>query len=265
MFRFHTRPLRVCRRPDGVTQLAVRPGLWPGVRVALLPGVIRTAHLALLAALAIDTGCAAGVLPPSRTDVGTTVIAGSGQIESGLRFSTGAHLASGSIRRDAPLDIGAGYVFQRVARSPVSSEARALASAGAGPVEDAGDADDHADAQGAYVEFAHTIDRGSGHRSWMGARGEILARDAADGVHTSAGAYARLAWELFTPSRGAGVYAEGCGAGAGFAYGTAGLGLFVEAGTQFTEGERAAFVATAGLSLRLPLVGGFAFNLCPHC
>ena len=64
----------------------------------------------------------AGALPPSRTDFGTTVISGEGEMQSGFRFSTGAHLASGTTRRDFPVDVGAGYVYERLARPPASAQ-----------------------------------------------------------------------------------------------------------------------------------------------
>ena len=43
-------------------------------------------------------------------------------MQSGLRFSTGAHLASGTMRRDFPVDVGAGYVYERLARPPESAD-----------------------------------------------------------------------------------------------------------------------------------------------
>jgi hypothetical protein len=199
----------------------------------------------------------AGVLPPSRTDVGTTLIVQDGEMASGVRFSTGAHLASGSTRRDVPLDVGAGYVFERVEAAP-GQEAMTL---------DAGDrtAGPRVDAHGVYVEAAHVIARARGHRSWLGARGEVLSWQTAEGRQVSAGGYARLAWELFGPSEGGGTFTSRCGGGAGFSYGSAGLGLFVESGVEWREEAEAAFVATAGLSVRLPIIGGFAFDLCPRC
>ncbi len=42
------------------------------------------------------------------------------------------------------------------------------------------DADDARDLHGGYLDFAYTISRGSGHRSWLGARGELLFRGAPD-------------------------------------------------------------------------------------
>jgi hypothetical protein len=186
------------------------------------------------------------------------MIAQDGRMVSGFRVSTGAHLASGFKRRDIPFDVGAGYVFERIDADVAPEELAMSANGGETPT-------DHVDAHGAYVEAAHVLSRGSAHRSWLGARGEVLTRETADGRRVSAGAHARLAWELFGPSEGGGTFTTRCGGGAGFAYGSAGIGLFVESGAQWIEEEETAFVATAGLTLRLPLIGGFAFDLCPRC
>jgi len=229
--------------------------------------VPRTALVALAAAAVLSSaGCAAGLLPPSRTDLGSTVITDGGQLASGFRFSTGVHLASATLRRDVPLDVGAGYVFERFGAASSSGEAVSRRAGGPGDVNGADGADiDHADAHGGYLEVAHTVDRGRGHRAWLGARGELLARQTPDGRHATAGAFGRVAWEVFSTGQGGGTFSSGCGGGAGFARGAVGLGLFVESGAQWTAEQSTAFVATAGLSLRLPLLGGFIFDLCPSC
>ncbi len=206
----------------------------------------------------------AGALPPSRTDIGTTIIAAEGEMSSGFRFSTGAHLASGVTRRDFPVDVGAGYVYERLARSPESSESRDL-SAGdrMGETRAAAGTDD---LHGGYLDVAYTISRGRGHRSWLGARGELLMRNGLDEDSRVAGAYARVAWELFKPSHGLfGGFSDGFNGGVGVSSGSAGLGLFLEAGAQRGEDDQSAFVATAGLSVRLPFLAGVFFDLCPRC
>ena len=222
---------------------------------------------ALVALALLGSGCAAGALPPSRTDVGSTMIAGSGHMASGLRLTTGAHLASGTVNRDIPLDVGAGYVYERMGHPTTSGPAasQSLALTGAGSTGRSKPLDDHVDAHGAYLEVAHVIGRSQAHRSWLGARGEVLLRQSPEGRRPAAGAYARAAWELFAPRQGAGGFTSECGGGAGVAYGSLGLGLFVESGAQWTEDLGTAFVATAGLSVRLPFLAGFAFDLCPRC
>lgn len=206
----------------------------------------------------------AGVIPPSRTDVATTVIADRGQVTSGLRFSTGAHLASGVLRRDFPVDVGVGYVYERFESAP-SPEAVAMRQTEPPTSGDAG-ARRIDDAHGGYLEASHVVDRGQAHRTWLGVRGEVLGRQTDDGRRAEVGGYARLAWEIYASGEGAGSWSDRCGGGAGFSHGTSALGLFVESGAQWVgDEEGAAFVAMAGLSVRLPLFGGFVFNLCPKC
>jgi hypothetical protein len=216
--------------------------------------------------LILQTGClVAGALPPSRTDIGTTVIAGDGEMESGIRFSTGAHLASGTTRVDFPVDIGAGYVYERLARPPASAVRDGAAShVSSAPMTDL---DDARDLHGGYLDAAYTFSRGAGHRSWIGARGELLFRAAPDVDTRVAGVYARAAWELYKPGEGGfgGFTSRGVGGGVGVSHGTAGLGLFLEAGARRGEGDESAFVATAGLSVRLPFLAGLFFDLCPKC
>jgi hypothetical protein len=224
--------------------------------------------IALPALLLLPAGCIGGVLPPSRTDIGETVIADGGRVASGLRVTTGAHVASASLRRDTRFDIGAGYVYERVgAELPPASGAVQSAPGGAGaagPTMDEG-LDGVAEAHGGYFDVSHTFARGRSHRSWLGARGEVLARETPDGTRPAAGVYARAAWELFTLGEGVGGSAEGCTVSGGYARGTAGLGLYVESGAQWTADQETAFVATAGLTVRLPLLAGFAVSICPHC
>ena len=113
------------------------------------------------------------------------------------------------------------------------------------------DLDDARDLHGGYLDVAYTLSRGHGHRSWIGARGELLFRGAPDVDSRVAGVYARAAWELFKPSEGlfGGFTSRGFGGGAGVSRGTSALGLFIEAGAQRGENDESAFVATAGLSV----------------
>jgi hypothetical protein len=228
--------------------------------------MVRLALIALALAPSLTAGCVAGALPPSRTDVGELAIAGGGRLASGLRVATGAHWASGAMSRDTSLDVGGGYVYQRIAADDLGPPdlAAGAATSVRGPVDGEMRPARYVEWHGGYLEVAHTIERSGAHRSWLGARGELLLQ-APDARRATVGGYARAAWELFSPREGAGVFAEGCGGGAGVAHGTLGLGVYVESGAQWSEDQGTAFVATAGLSLRLPFVAGFAFDLCPHC
>lgn len=211
----------------------------------------------LLVAAAAQTGCAAvaGVVPPSRTEFGSTVIADGHNPTTGIRFATGAHLASGQTRRNAKWDVGGGYVFERLGAQPVAAETDGAAPAGyhggAEPI-------DHVDAHGGYVDVAHALESSHSHRSWLGMRGETLVQNAPDGPRLVNGVYARVAWELYGTGQGAGATSDHKGIGYGFAYGAWALGLYAESGYRFVEHEQPAFVAMGGLSLRLPVFGGFA-------
>jgi hypothetical protein len=219
----------------------------------MLPSLGLTA--ALLAAAASQLGCAAiaGVVPPSRTEIGSTVIADGANPTTGLRFATGAHLASGQTRRDAKLDVGVGYVYERVG-APVAAE---MDTGGYHVEPEAAPLCAH----GGYVEVARALESSYTHRSWIAARGEMLSQGTVDGGRRMVnGAYARLAWEVYSTGAAAGGGSDPKVVSAGFAYGAVALGLYVESGYRAVEGERAAFVATGGLSLRLPVFGGFAIG-----
>lgn len=226
--------------------------------------------VALPAMILVQAGCVAGVLPPSRTDVGGTVIANGGRVASGLRVATGAHVASASLTHDTSFDVGAGYVYERIgdelsAGAAPQGPGLGLSSApGAGMIDPAAP-HPFMEAHGGYFDVGHTLERGRSHRSWLGARGEVLARKTPDGTRAAAGAYGRAAWELYSPHEGVGASAEGCAVGAGYARGTVGLGLYVEAGAQWSEDQETALVATAGLTVRLPLLAGFVVSFCPGC
>ena len=202
------------------------------------------------------SGCAAiaGVVPPSRTEVGSTVIADGPNPSTGFRFSTGAHLASGQTRRNAKIDVGAGYVFERLGAAPPAEgemDGAVTHQSGAQPI-------DHIDAHGGYVDVAHALESSHSHRSWLGVRGETLVQNAPEGHRLVNGVYARLALELYGTGQGAGATSDHKGVGYGFAYGAWALGLYAESGYRFVEQEQPAFVAMGGLSLRLPVFGGFA-------
>jgi len=218
------------------------------------------ARTALSLFIASLSACAAGVVPPSRTEIGSTVIAGSGQPQSGLRVATGAHLASGQTARDRNLDLGVGVVYERLAAPPAASEARALG--GTAPME--GEAPEAIESRGSYLDAAAVLERGGWHRTWIGARTEVMRQEGPDGGRAVGATFARIAWETYAPVKAAGADSSGGSFGAGFAYGAVALGLFVESGVRYAEGERPAFIAIGGMSLRMPWMGGFAFDLTPR-
>jgi hypothetical protein len=218
------------------------------------------ARTALVMFIATNGACAAGVLPPTLTDVGSTVIASDGHMQSGLRVASGAHLASGQTARDRNVDAGIGVVYERLAAPSVAgSEARAL---GGTTGEDAGP--DVIEARGSYVDAAAVMQRGGSNRTWIGARSELMKQDGPDGGRVVGTTMARISWEAYGPVKAAGADSSGSTFGAGFAYGAFAMGLFVESGVRYAEGERPAFIAIGGMSLRMPWMGGFAFDLTPR-
>lgn len=248
-----------------MTRWASRPRMAsPGFRVwcaSCFPPDSMPARTALVILVAIQGACAAGIVPPSLTEVGSTVIAGDGRMDSGLRVSTGTHLASGQTARDRNLDVGAGVVYERLAAPAAGSESRALG--GAAPM-DAGEAPEAIEARGSYIDAAAVVQRAGWHRTWIGARTELMRQEGPDGGRAVGATFARVSWETYAPVKAAGADTSGSTVGAGFAYGAFAMGLFVESGVRYAEGERPAFVAIGGMSLRMPWLGGFAFDLTPR-
>ncbi len=215
---------------------------------------------ALLLSAATQWACMAGIVPPGRTEVGTTVIADGGRPQNGIRFATGAHLASGQTARDRNLDVGAGVVYERLAAPVAGSEERALGDASTA----ASQAPEFIDSQGSYLDVAGVMQRGRSHRTWIGARTELMRQAGKEGSRAIGATFARIAWEAYAPVKAAGSGGDGGAFGAGFAYGAFALGLFMESGVRYAEGEKPAFVAIGGMTLRTPWLGGFAVDLTPR-
>jgi len=199
------------------------------------------------------TGCVAGVLPPSRTDIGTAMEQGaSGEVRTGVRASTGMHWASATLNEEEAYDVGVGYVYEQLeaAGGDISQPSSQHAS-------------DSVNRQGAYISAAHLLSNNpkENYRTWLGVRAEYLHAAEDDGGATF-GVLARGTWEIFGAGQGSGGFSDSCGGAAGFAYGTTAIGLYLEGGARRNGESEASFVATAGVSMRLPLLGGFAFNLC---
>ncbi len=198
--------------------------------------------------------CVAGVLPPSRSDIGTTIQQPDGELRTGLRISTGAHLASATLNKEEPYDVGIGYVYERAEASGKDVTMKA-------PVE--GGAQGARTSQGVYLSAAHllSLNLKEHHRTWLGMRAEYLHASEEDGG-PSVSLLARGTWEIFGVGEGAGGFSDSCGGGAGFAYGTTALGVFLEGGARRSLEGEASVVATAGISVRLPFLGGLAYNVC---
>lgn len=217
--------------------------------------VLRFAVLrfAVTSALALGAaGCIAGALPPTRSDIGTTMQQPKGELRTGVRMSAGAHLASGTLNAAQKYDVGVGYVYESV-------------EAGG---RDIGDAATHGTApqtsHGAYLSAARLVSNQlrENHRTWLELRVEFL-RSSEAGAQDSVGVLARGTWEIFGAGEGGGGFSDNCGGGAGYAVGTTALGLYIEGGPRRTFENKGSFSATAGVSVRLPFLFGFAYNLCP--
>lgn len=200
--------------------------------------------------------CVAGGLPPSVTDVGSTVQAPTGELRTGLRFSSGAQWASATTRADQDFDVGIGYVYERI-----EGEAGDIRDQSSGDYE----LDGVRSSQGAYLSFSGVLARNpvEHHRTWLGVRAEFLHASEADGG-PSLNLLARGSWEIFGPAVGAGGTSDACGLAVGAAYGTIGLGVYLEAGARRSLEGEAAFVSTAGVSLRLPALWGMGAGWCSN-
>lgn len=208
--------------------------------------------IALFVVGALGSGCYAFALPPSRTDFGTTAIdPGTGRV-TGVKLTTGVHTASARYDRPARTDVGAGYVYEgtRPAPQPMPVSARPE-----------GPRDDEAldDAHGAYLELSRAVQMSRHHRTWLGLRSEALWHDSGQ---RSLGVSSRLSWELFGASNGSGSRSTRCGFVAGTWTGTSAFGAFVETGARAREGAPTELVATAGLTVRLPLLFAMGMDLC---
>lgn len=176
-----------------------------------------------------------------------------GEFRSGVRVSTGAQWASATIDEDQDFDVGVGYVYEHI---DAQDDIRQQVS---GPNA----ADGARTSQGAYLSFAKILSSNvrDHHRTWLGIRAEYLHASDEDGG-PSMNLLARANWEVFGPAVGAGGSSDSCGAVVGAAYGTAGIGLYLEGGARRSLEGEASFVSTAGISLRLPSVWGMGIGWC---
>ncbi len=167
-------------------------------------------------------------------------------------MSTGAHLGSATLNEEQDYDVGIGYVFEQVEESGGDITEKRAASPGGARTS-----------HGAYISAAKLLTNNlrENHRTWLGVRAEYLNASAVDGGD-SVSLLARTTWEVFGAGEGAGAQSDSCGGAGGYAYGTSALGIYLEGGARRSISNEASFAATAGISVRLPFVFGFAYNLC---
>jgi hypothetical protein len=99
---------------------------------------------------------------------------------------------------------------------------------------------------GAYLELAHTLNKGSFWRTWASGRGEYLASTAFGEDRTGFGASGRLSAELYVS--GVGIEPRGV------FLGTYAIGVYVEAGVRQVAPDLSPFAVSGGLTFRTPLV-----------
>jgi hypothetical protein len=185
-----------------------------GPRVAKHPGV----RLLTLALALLSGACV--LLPPSHTELGTALSIGKRE-GAVTHVATGVHLASAV---DAPYDLGVGYTAD-------------LDCCGV-------------QAQGMYLEYSARQRQRGNLRTSIGGRGVIFFDDGEVG----AGAFARAGVELYTTAKGGFVESSGRGFAAGAVAGAFAVGLYVEAGYEHLPDGARAFLATAGITVRLPAI-----------
>ncbi len=186
-------------------------------------------RLVIVGIVAGTTGCVVPfAVPPLKADLGAAmpvahVNAPTEPARSGvaLHAAVGVSAASGSTRTDLPFDLWAGAL-----------------------VETSGEG---ATVKGGYAEGAVFVLRDGPKRVSVGVRVEV--RDTALGMAMAT--KARLEAEVVTPGRGSFEGHDTSGLAAGVYEGSPGIGLYAEAGPSWTP-EGAAFVASAGVSVRIP-------------
>lgn len=188
---------------------------------------------AILSTLALS-GCAFA-LPSTRTEVGGTARPD----HNGTQVAVGADLGSALPAKVSRFEVGAGLIYRTR--------------------EEAGDMNWQ---KGGYLDLGYAVLNSQYARVLVGARGERYGRNGELKV-----AKLRIDAEVLGHVSGGGADAGGDGLGVGGAYGNVGLGVFAEAGRSFSVGDdmvdpRAiGWVASAGVTIRLPAMGGILIPL----
>jgi hypothetical protein len=145
----------------------------------------------------------------------------------------GVSAASGTTTTDLPFDVGAGALFE------TSGEGATMT--------------------GGYAEGAVFVMRDGPKRVSVGVRAEVRHTALGMAVATKA----RLEAEVVSPGSGSFEGQDRCGVAGGVYQGSPGIGLYAEAGPSWTP-EGAAFVASAGVSVRIPSMLGVYIGI-PWC
>jgi hypothetical protein len=181
-----------------------------------LARMVRYAVLVLLA------GCFPYAIPPLKGELGASTHS---RRPTAVRVAGGAHLASATLRRDQPFDVGVGGFYES-------------------------------------AEGGFTTKGGYADAAWfIGLRGELRYDEMG---RAGAGAKLRIDHEIFGPTTADYSASDTCSAIFGSAYGSGAAGIYVEAGQAWLPGNETAFVATAGVTLRMPMTAGVLIGI-PGC
>jgi hypothetical protein len=180
-------------------------------------------RIAVLVHVAATTACVIPLgLPPTRTDIGHTWQRNG----TGTRIAVGFELGSIIPAKDAPVEAGAGFVFDMLssADDPMGSTV-----------------------SGQYVDGGVVVRRTEHSRLIAGARYEHYK----SGTFENA-AKLRVDLEAVTHVHSNFAGADGTGGVIGGGYGNFGLGLYAEGGPAWTVDQTHGWVATLGVSVRMP-------------
>jgi len=195
----------------------------------------------LLCSTATSAGADGAFVPPSRIDVSPVTMISGSQPTVGFHLTTGLHWASVSPNPKTWLDVGVGYIHESLALNHCRVPRPPCGVPGA-----ARPTDDPLSVHGAYFELSKRMTGTRHHRTWLGARAELLFAEVDGQTRTGAGITGRAAWELFTTVKS--------GGGGGVVIGALALGLFLELSYRRLPGGVRGVATTAGLSTRLPLI-----------
>jgi hypothetical protein len=192
------------------------------------PTVVR-----FIAVLVVAGGCVVPyAIPPLRGELGAATATGR---DPAVRYAGGAHLASATLRRDQPIDLGVGGFVET------------------GKYESR-------DLRGVYADASVFVDRGRRTRTALGVRGEL----AWDAMGSGAGAKLRVDHEIFGATTAGYSGSDTCAVIAGTARGTGAFGVYVETGHAWLAGDRTAWTTTAGITIRAPATVGILAGI-PGC
>jgi hypothetical protein len=181
-------------------------------------------------------------IPPMKGEIGGATRVGRGgegdRSASALHAAVGTHLASGTTSTRQRFDVGAGYLYEGTRETAT---------------------------HGAYLDAAVFIDRTRSTRTSVGVRGEARWLDEGH----AAAAKLRIDTELYAGGQSDFSGSDKCGSIGGSWIGTTAIGVFVEGGRVWAPDRAAmsggdAWVATAGVSLRLPTALGVWIGI-PGC